>query len=311
VRRCFAKEFVMLLLPHEMPRRRERRAGFTLIELLIVITIIGILMSLLAVAVMRILLKGPEVQTGVEIGQLATAIETFKSRYNVQFIPSKITLDETGAYTNGAGGVATALDTFSKQYLRKLWPRINFAGIDWNGNGTTTDIVTLEGEECLVFFLGGIPASSGGLFTTTGFSNDPTNPANPSSTVTRQPNFYEFKAARLVDLRSTGFLSYTDAYLTNMPFLYFSSYTAGNDYNTSPTDCPSYATVAPYQDPTSTATTLRFLNPKGYQILSAGRDGVFGAGGTTWNPITGYPASNPGADDQSNFSKSLLGVIQN
>jgi type II secretory pathway pseudopilin PulG len=55
------------------------------------------------------------------------------------------------------------------------------------------------------------------------------------------------------------------------------------------------------------------INPNTYQLVTAGSDGAFGAGGL-WNPATGYPVSSPpsfGADDLANFSKLTLGKPAN
>jgi general secretion pathway protein G len=308
----------MLLIPQATLRRRERRAGFTLIELMVVIVIIALLMGLLLGAVMKVRGRATDAANAIEIGQLATAIEAFKRKYNVDYIPSQIKLDEQCTY---GGASPTALDTFSKLYLRKLWPRINLTpvssggtGIDWNGNSSIdATAVVLEGHQCLVFFLGGIPVASGGNLGCIGFADDPTNPANLTA-ATRQPAFYEFKSARLRS-GTGGFFSYADAYSTGSPFLYFSHYQAGNDYNTASTpktgftnvpDCGvSFPGVSPYKD-----LTGRYIEPNLYQIISAGRDGAFGPGGT-WNPNTGYASSSPGADDMANFSTAALGSAQN
>jgi prepilin-type N-terminal cleavage/methylation domain-containing protein len=312
---------------------RQRRGGFTLIEILIVITIIALLVALLLPAVFAALKKGPETQTGIEIGQMSTGIENFKRHYHVDFIPSTIILDETCVYNSLAPAPPTALETFSKAYLRKVFgPRINLTpttatppgpGIDWNGNGTIDPTpYTLEGEQCLVFFLGGIPLSGGGSFSVTGFSNNPTNPADSSMSFTRVTPFFEFQSIRLVPMGSSttttgGFLTYQDAYNSGTPYAYFSRSTTPNSYTV--TDCATITggPVAPYLDFTSTAASTRYMNPNSFQIISAGRDGLFGGGsasppptGITW-PVTGWPAGNVGADDQANFSRSLLGAPQN
>jgi hypothetical protein len=65
------------------------------------------------------------------------------------------------------------------------------------------------------------------------------------------------------------------------------------------------------------ATTL-YWKPNTYQIISAGRDGVFGAGNVPWSANTAAQAvgtAGPlnqykkpaGADDQANFNFSTLG----
>jgi hypothetical protein len=52
------------------------------------------------------------------------------------------------------------------------------------------------------------------------------------------------------------------------------------------------------------------MNPNGYQIISAGRDSLFGPGGS-WNPAAGYTtAGSPGLDDLANFSQTPLGGPQ-
>ena len=74
---------------------------------------------------------------------------------------------------------------------------------------------------------------------------------------------------------ASGFLYYTDSYGTNMPYLYFSSYAAGNDFNTGVnSDCPPAGVmglnvqVQPYQD-----VNGMFINGKGFQIICAGKNG--------------------------------------
>src|SRR5919202_1182232 len=135
--------------------RRTPGYGFTLIELLVVISIIGVLMALLSAAVFRVLGKGPEVMTRQDISQLSQALESFKVKYGF-YPPSRLKLCEK--YTDYAD---TLFDKDSQFYLTKLAPRMVDTwvsrGIDWNQNGTyeVGTPVILEGDQCLVFFLGG------------------------------------------------------------------------------------------------------------------------------------------------------------
>jgi hypothetical protein len=65
-------------------------------------------------------------------------------------------------------------------------------------------------------------------------------------------------------------------------------------------DCPSLA-LKPYG-----AANGTYANPNTYQIISAGKDCVFGSGGV-WNPLGGgNPADPNGSDNQSNFAKGIL-----
>jgi prepilin-type N-terminal cleavage/methylation domain-containing protein len=51
----------------------------------------------------------------------------------------------------------------------------------------------------------------------------------------------------------------------------------------------------------SNIATNTFINPQGFQIISSGKDGFFGYGGTV------PPSTAEGYDDQANFSKTSLG----
>jgi hypothetical protein len=238
----------------------------------------------------------------------------------------------------------------------------------------------LEGEQCLVFFLGGIPQPNpdGITFTATGFSTNPSNPAQPGGE--RNPPFFEFRSDRLIHWTppgqpdgfvgtAPGFPSYLDGY-GKTPYAYFSSYrtseSQSNGYNryvnySNPylqlwpagtiggtpcgdvtTDCQALPFakgkpvdlnklgVWPYAQSTGPGGPLTYLNPRTFQIISAGKDLYFGQGtvictypggpvGSTawwgsplWSPQTAsslYPAGLlGGADDITNFHDRLLGV---
>src|SRR5207248_1877045 len=89
----------------------------------------------------------------------------------------------------GAYG-ATTFDTDSIAVIRRMFPRIDTTGvwtapgIDWNGDNTiqpgAAGVYVLEGDQCLVFFLAGIPGNypPGLPPNCTGFSTNPSNPAS-------------------------------------------------------------------------------------------------------------------------------------
>src|SRR5262249_51525699 len=142
--------------------------------------------------------------------------------------------------------------------IGKMFPSIVWNNIDWTGNNNPQAFpangILLEGDQCLVFFLGGIPSASGNPIGCTGFSKSTTNPAAPGG---ERLKFYDFQSARLsTTLRPNNpFYSYLNAYTSlpqPQPYVYLSArygYTApttGPGYNSpvtgrKATDCSKLA----------------------------------------------------------------------
>lgn len=295
------------------------RKGFTLIELLIVVAIVALLVGLLSAGVMRAVSKANETANAWEIHQLKVSLENFKNRYGI-YPPSKMTL----ARDYGT----MALDSASLAVIQKMFPRLSSSnwpagGVNWAGAISDTGPWTLYGDQCLVFFLGGVPVG-----------NDASSPSTPGCNGFRQADldplgswvgaavdpFYEFKPNRLVfrpDRTTTPFFSYLDPYGdsnglgtasgNSKPYVYFSSYNTRNGYKQGATGDQIAFTaseiVNPYLDGSG---ANRYQNPTTFQIISAGRNQHFGTS-TAWS-TNAYYTSGDGVDDQTNFHDRPLGV---
>ena len=223
--------------------RPGRPRGFTLIELLVVIVIIALLIGLLLPAIMGAFRKAKAAAVQAEINQLAQAIASFKTKYG-DYFPSRIILNESGGLpsvltqvNSGASADITVLQlsTRTTNAFRKFWPRAPLstssavwgttgAWYDFDGDGTRGHNgsyvnILLEGHECLVFFLGGIPlpdpSNAGHFLGTVGFSKNPTNPfmsgqtgAGAMYSANRDQPFFTFDTSRLIgttnDAGTTG-----------------------------------------------------------------------------------------------------------
>lgn len=293
---------------------RTHRPAFTLVEMLIVIAIIIILAGLLLAAVMPVMGRARELKCFNEIKQLDNAIVAWQQTFKVSFPPpSRLFLSNN--YTDYS---KSPLGQLSLQYLSTIWPRLDWSsGIDWSGGlGMPPGGVVLEGDQCLVFFLGGIPARDNGNPVVTGFSTNPRNPTllpNPQLQGTdRIPPFFEFAPGRLFwRIPSSPFLSYQDTWQTGTPYYYFSSGKRRNGYYDLWGALPPPVNSLISQGPYYTAVLnnqQQFANPNTWQIISAGKNGQFGPGGP-YNPGIGVTDPN-GADDQCNFYDRLLGIAQ-
>jgi hypothetical protein len=233
---------------------------------------------------------------------LSTAAGAFKTKFGF-YPPSRIKLSETCNYPERDR--PGTLDADSVSLLRQLWPRLHLdAGteIDWNGDGKIAGDWTLEGDECLVYFLGG--AQTRDPNSCEGFSTDPLRPVDVKDLNNRVGPFFQFDSGRLKDAHGRGFFSYRDPF--GKPYAYFSSW---RDYNhLGGTDCTTLG-VWPYADAWEPRPT--FYNPETFQIISAGADGKFGPGTTdaahVWRPDKADTIPLEGRDDMSNFYENPLG----
>jgi hypothetical protein len=243
-----------------------------------------------------------------DISGLSIAVANFKSTFEARYLPSRIKLSETGNYDMNKPLDRESAMALVQVFGTRFEPK---SKNDWNGNGKIdqpdqSGDVVLEGDQCLVFFLGGIKGK--------GFSTSARNPASDSQP--RHPPFFDFPQDRLApngnEASKLGYLSFRDVYGKNF-YAYFTTKNGLGDCNTlGDTDCPTLS-VWPYVS--ALKPMPRYLNSTSFQILCAGPDGKFGQGsvlpdGLTWSadePDKTYPPGSDGADDMSNFYSKPLG----
>ncbi len=281
------------------PKLARRRGGYTLIELLVVIAIIASLAGLLLGGVMYLLRRAPEVVMRNDISQLNVGMQRFKAKYGFyppNFIRLRANMQE---YT------ASPADQHSVRWIGRMWPNLpgKATNIPWAGatgmaSGTYLD---LDSDQCLVFFLGGPPVGGGAPGLLGGFSNNPLDPAGP--TTNPRERYFDFDAGRLINRGGSPFLSFVDPFDKQQPYIYFGSQNASmgsNGYDSGPNGLG----VKPYM---SKASPKAFHMPDSFQIICAGPDGQFGPGGL-WTSIAASSTPPAGQDDYSNFHDKKMGI---
>ncbi len=309
-----------------MTRHAAPRRGFTLVELLVVIGIIAILFSLTIVVIGKVKTKARVAATAADIAQIANAIGSYKSKMQVQFVPS---------CGGGTGGLFRLRSLYAGNepeaiYLKSVWPQLpGCTGI--KGESTGLPDTDLDANQTLVFFLTG-----GNVTNFQGFSTNRTNPfTTPAvgSTEARLGPFLNFQENRYAAGSAVAGADKSRPSLLDQfgsPFAYFAFNPVVNTYKypvyNSTSNTYSYTgdqafsfngtTVNPY------VVNNKYLEPKGFQIISAGDNGKddqstpntygFGPGGTNWTPGGGvYAEGMAGADDIANFNGGGLLINPN
>src|SRR5205809_4208008 len=113
-------------------QRPTARMAFTLVELLVVIAIIIVLASLLLAAVFKALDLANEAAARTDVTQLSAAVQSFQTKYQVNYIPSRLVLCKLqGNYYQAPGVFKSQLHQDSLEYLSRVWPRLDWSsGID-------------------------------------------------------------------------------------------------------------------------------------------------------------------------------------
>ncbi len=320
----------------------EKSGGFTLVEMLVVVTIIGILASLITAAAVAARRRAKIAAIVTDISQLDMALKAYKARFG-EYPPDFAT---TGPGTSSAIMQATVLRHLAKVFPRYT-PGVLGGGSGWTGfvndvkNGWGIDPSKFSGfgpAAAITFWLGGKPIwvsgtpSSNTWKPVTGFLGFSANPLSPfGSETNRIAPFYDFDVTSICYYTSSGTsgLWYwapgaSGASPVNSslyrPYLYMRA-----ENGTYPQQWAGSGSVCfPFVDrrvdtgTTSTSYLNRvFVNPQSFQLLSFGfdRDCCY----TTDGDYPHFPngdnygnkdlAGKPAAysfDDITNFSNGTL-----
>ncbi len=288
----------------------DNRRGFTLVELLVVIVIIIILMGLLTPVLILALARARDARIMAEVGNLDSAIKSYKERYGT-YPPS----DFSNLNTNGPVAI----------HLQKAFPRCNITTeLQWISQNSSTygGNATISPAQAMVFWL-------------YGFTSDV---EHPLSGITNGENLaatplFPFEQTRVTMPWTSGapawaqrFGIYTAADGLGAPYVYFAAQNYLNASGGLVAPFPGswtgqgsgQGTCRPYFADTpnngANGTYPVFANANSFQIISAGQDGNYGngdcsypSGGTNFGP-SGVVAYGPfDADNITNFSSKTMG----
>ena len=293
-----------------------------MVELLVVIAIIAVLASLLLAGVLAVNRRITSASRRSDLEHLTGALSKFYHEHGF-YPPSRIVLVENGDYSFKSGMTPDDRNLVkrSARYLKKIFPDIQLRRsdseppgdqFDWDGNEVIEEdvYIILDGDHCLVFFLGGIPQydDSGEFLEVKGFISLGSNPAPPPISLSTIKD-------DALDQSRKSFLNFSDVFkgrLVLSPFIkmpvlvdpesgadeapvyYFSSY-EGSGYDRNDVKGVDYYArdqkgLDPYQ-------------PGSYQIIFPGPDGQAVGG-----PFP--PAHEKDKDNLTNFSTKRLGKIK-
>ncbi len=256
---------------------RSAPSGFTLVELLVVIMIIAMLAGLVTPAVMRAQATARNAQIKAEIDMLHMAMMNYKNEYG-SFPPSAVPLID----------MVTGTDWASK-HLRKLFPKLSpgMSGTQAaclpylnSGSGTFAAAPLITPDAALVAWLYGYNDDSRfPVLSTTGAASVIAGVVTVSGTVSPRNKLFSFDRGRV----SSTYQYYPPGKPLS-PYIYINSsnYTAtvGGSLVVQPFVIGS-GTYFAHRIPLSSTGDFNTIaqpafNEDSFQILSAGRDEVFG-----------------------------------
>ena len=268
------------------PNPNRDRSGFTLVELLVVTIIIGILAALLIPAIGSAMRRTQEFTIQKEILDLKGAIESFKNKYGVHPVDfqNPYVLNEFMdriSSRHSYGDIVNASNPLDTNF--------------WYGAtlGDGRQPRNIDAAEALVFWLGSMTTNE--EFPLGYLANGAVDPDGERSA------FFEFDESRLTDIDGDGWFEYMPPNGPQVPYCFFDSrtYNSGAAHhqggivaNHAVYNAPGLfhgdlalgedaGLCVPYSDGSQLTGTYNtalggFLEPEGYQIVSAGMDGSYG-----------------------------------
>ncbi len=230
----------------------RRRDAFTLVELLVVIGIIGLLAALLTPVVMQSLTKARNAAIKSEIDMLHMAIMNYKNEYG-SFPPS----------ADSTGYPAPPTPSPARTHIERLFPRCLNAAAQLTAFGFPgqTPWPAIEPRNSIVIWLNGYT----------------TNPQSPLRPDTDRKRLYDFDRSRI-----TADLHYHPSRTPDSPYVFIrSGASLGSGYgviaSAGPSAGVSNVTHAGVFKPQVqiTASGTNFFNSDTFQILCAGKDGIW------------------------------------
>ena len=267
---------------------RSRRA-FTLVELLTVIVIIGILAGLVTAAAIRVQSSVKKAAHALELKQLDMALQAYKERLG-DFPPDGLSVKK-------ADGTTVDAEDLFKAHVRKAFPRCSTTTVNnaWSNWGQY-----LNPKNSLAFWLGGLYAN--GQFS--GFSANPANPFDTSTTSRIGPFYTEFDEDRLYsEETASGSNRYVCSYHPTVEARQTPADQAIIYYRANPGNVGSeYSNGRNYAF--RDGRTSGWINPRTYQIISPGlRGGKY----SDWNSNPWYP-SVPSSESYTYTAAQLDGM---